>query len=106
MAFLDLGFSGLLAEGPFLGEGRGIRTGGVGVFLRATAFLLRLAFVVEIMGVSCSGAGVCASEAGVLSAEESRSLITIGLCLEEVVFVVLWEAIGKDFLVGGEEGFG
>ena len=38
-----------------------------------------------------------------LSAEESRSSITIGLGLEEVVFVVLWEAIRKDFLVGGEK---
>ena len=89
-----------------MGDGRGVRTGVVGVFLRATAFLLRLGFVVGIMGFSCSGAGVWDSEAGVLSVEESRSSITIGLCLEEVVFVVLWEAIHKDFLVGGEEGFG
>ena len=106
LAFLALGFTGLLVEGPCLGDERGVGLGVLWVVFLAIAFLLRLGLEVEIKGGPCSGTSVWGSEAGLLSSEESRSSITMGSCLNGVDLVVLYDAILKVFLVGVEEGFG
>ena len=74
--------------------------------LSCNSLPLRVGLEVEIKGDPCSILGVWGSEARLLLAEESRSSITMGSCLDEVDLVVLCDAIMKDFLVGVEEGFG
>ena len=58
LAFLTMGFTGLLAEGPCLRDERGVGSGVLWVVFLAIAFLLRLGLEVEIMGGLCSVAGV------------------------------------------------
>ena len=106
MAFLAFGFTGLLVEGPYLGDKRGVGSGVLWVVFLAIAFLLRLGLEVEIKGDPCSGTGVLGFEAGLLSAKESRSSITMGSYLDGVDVVALCDAILKDFLVDVEKGFG
>ena len=50
LAFLAFGFTGLLVEGPCLGDERGVGSGVLWVVFLAIAFLLRLGSKVEIMG--------------------------------------------------------
>ena len=106
LAFLALGFTGLLVEGPWLVDERDVGSSVLWVVFLAIAFLLKLGLEVEITGGPYSVMGVWGSEAGLLSVEESRSSTIMGSCLDEVDLVVLCDAILKDFLVGVVEGFG
>ena len=64
LAFLALGFTGLLAEGPCLGVERGVGSGVLWVLFLAIAFLLTLSLEVEIMGGPCSVTGFGALRLG------------------------------------------
>jgi len=102
---LAWGSLGLFAGWSCWEDVRGVDLGVCEVLFLAVAFFLRLGLGEEIKGDPCSVEAVSEPLAGVLSAEESMSSITMGSSLDDWTGLkVLWDARQDDFLVSWTEG--